>query len=106
MGIADPKVGVINEVHVQSKDDYPLEDLTVHVTGPDFNRVPVTYEDRNPHLRVYKYIPEQAGNYNVDVSYRGQHVPRSPAVVNARNDLTKIRVHGDSLGGEHVTSIS
>lgn len=100
VGISEPKVGAVNEIYVQSTDNYPMEDVQVNVTGPDFKSVPVTHEEKNPQLRVYKYVPEQAGNYNVDVKYRGQHVPRSPTVVSAKNDLTKIRVHGDSLGGK------
>ena len=60
---------------------------------PNYRQVPVTYEDKNPRLRLYKYTPERQGPHNVQITYKNQNIPNTPAVVNAKNDLTKIRIH-------------
>jgi len=93
LGLTEPRVGEENEIFVQCDEKYPFEDLDVSVTGPDRQNVPVTYDQRNPTLRAYKYKPVKEGNHTVEVKYRDMFIPNSPSVVNAKSDLTKIRIH-------------
>ena len=99
-GVSETKVGVENEVYVQSHEDFSFDDLEVTVKGSDSRIVPVSYVQQNPRLRVYKYVPDRVDTYTVSVTYRDEHIPSSPVNVNAKNDLTKIRVFGDSLAGQ------
>ena len=92
-GLTDPRVGEENEIFVHCDEKFPFDDLDVSVMGPDRQRVPVTYDQRNPTLRSYKYKPVKEGNHNVEVKYRGEFIPNSPSVVNAKSDLTKIKIH-------------
>lgn len=63
------------------------------LTDPNYRQVPVTYEDKNPQLRLYRYTPEEQGPHNVQITYKNQNIPNTPAVVNAKSDLAKIRIH-------------
>uniref|UniRef100_A0A7M5WR27 Actin binding protein n=2 Tax=Clytia hemisphaerica TaxID=252671 RepID=A0A7M5WR27_9CNID len=61
--------------------------------GPDYKRLPITYEEKNSQLRLYKYTPEREGHHNVQIKYKDQDIPKTPSVVNVKSDLTKIRIH-------------
>lgn len=71
----------------------PFCPLTTCSLDPDHRQVPVTFEDRNPQLRLYKYTPVQHGPHSVQITYKNKHISNTPAVANAKQDLTKIRIH-------------
>jgi len=100
-GIIEPQIGSVNEFFVRSEENYPFDDMVVEVIGPNNDSIPVAYENTSEELRKYKYSCDEPGNYKINVKYKGDHIPKSPILATAQQDLNMIRVHGDGLAGAY-----
>ena len=72
-------------------------DVAVKITGPD-GEVPSQVET-SPYNYNYTYQASQPGDYTVDVTFAGQHVPGSPFPV-AITDASKVKITGPGMDGE------
>ena len=55
-------------------------------------------------LKKYRYKPEEAGDYKIDISFADQPIPESPynAHVNWKVDPTRVKVYGPGIEGGFV----
>ncbi|XP_065644241.1 filamin-A isoform X1 [Hydra vulgaris] len=104
-GIVEPKVGAINEFYIRCSDDtLEMDGLEVEIIGPNLVPINFKYDINNPLLRTYKYNAEEQGIYRISVMYQGNHVPQSPVITIAKQDLEIVKVRGEGLSGGHLHS--
>ncbi|CAF0875720.1 unnamed protein product [Rotaria sordida] len=70
------------------------------VTGPDGNDLPCRVTKANNTTYECGYVPNQVGPHTVNITYGGQHIPRSPfpVAVGPYKD-SRIRAYGPGLEG-------
>lgn len=72
-------------------------DVEVKITGPDGD-VPYQVET-SPYTHNYTYQATEPGDYTVDITFAGDHIPNSPYPV-AITDANKVTITGPGMGGE------
>ena len=72
-------------------------DVEVKIVGPA-GEVPCQVES-SPYTHNYTYQATEPGDYTVDVTFAGEHVPNSPFPV-AITDASKVTVTGPGMNGE------
>ena len=72
-------------------------DVEVKITGPN-GEVPVQ-EETSPYTHNYTYQATEPGDYTVDITFAGEHIPNSPYPV-AITDASKVSVTGPGMNGE------
>lgn len=85
---------------------YPLlhERLDVLIEGSKNQRVPVNITaNNNEHSKFSAtYTPKIEGNYKINVTVNGLHVPKSPFTVQAEAETPTVSVYGPGLNAEGV----
>ena len=72
-------------------------DVDVKITGPN-GEVPFKVEE-SPYTYNYTYQASEPGDYSVDVTFAGEHIPNSPFPV-AITDANKVKITGPGMNGE------
>ncbi|XP_036366037.1 filamin-A isoform X2 [Octopus sinensis] len=78
-------------------------DMKVTITGPGNANEPVSIKKLDPTTYECVYTPKQPGTYTINVTFGGQHIPKSPFKVEVGPfKLSKIIAYGPGLHGGMV----
>ena len=111
-GLTDPQIEQENEFYIRCEEEFDEDDLRVKVTGPgldagDDDRImPIVKEKTNDHLITCRYPLDAPGWYTVDLTYKGEHLDRSPVSIKIVQDLTRVTVSGSGLGDVFVNEVA
>ncbi|XP_078597434.1 filamin-A-like isoform X41 [Branchiostoma floridae x Branchiostoma japonicum] len=79
-------------------------ELKVSVIGPGGMEMPVKVSDQGDGNYACQYRPGKPGVYKVNITFSGQHIPKSPFTVNVGSEAkpSRIRAYGPGLEGGQV----
>ncbi|XP_078677455.1 filamin-C-like isoform X44 [Branchiostoma floridae x Branchiostoma belcheri] len=79
-------------------------ELKVSVIGPGGMEMPVKVADQGDGNYACQYRPGKPGVYKVNITFSGQHIPKSPFTVNVGSEAkpSRIRAYGPGLEGGQV----
>uniref|UniRef100_A0A0L8H0B8 Calponin-homology (CH) domain-containing protein n=1 Tax=Octopus bimaculoides TaxID=37653 RepID=A0A0L8H0B8_OCTBM len=78
-------------------------EMKVTITGPGNSNEPVSIKKLDPTTYECVYTPKQPGTYTINVTFGGQHIPKSPFKVEVGPfKLSKIIAYGPGLHGGMV----
>jgi len=103
-GLTDPQLDEENEFYVRCEEEFDEDALNIKVTGPGLNGgdddriMPIVKEKTNDHLITCRYPLDAPGWYTIDLTYKGEHLDRSPISIKIVQDLTRVTVSGSGLG--------
>ena len=107
-GLTDPQIDQVNEFYIRCEEEFDEDALLVKVTGPGLNAgdddriMPTEKEKTNDHLVTCRYPLDTPGWYTIDLTYKGEHLNRSPVSIKIVQDLTRVTVSGSGLGDVFV----
>ena len=103
-GLTDPQIEQENEFYIRCEEEFDEDELNVKVIGPGLNAgdddriMPIVKEKTNDRMITCKYPLDVPGWYTVDLTYKGEHLDRSPVSIKIVQDLTRVTVSGSGLG--------
>ncbi|CAH1264979.1 FLNC [Branchiostoma lanceolatum] len=79
-------------------------EVKVSVIGPGGMEMPVKVSDQGDGNYACQYRPGKPGVYKVNITFSGQHIPKSPFTVNVGSEAkpSRIRAYGPGLEGGQV----
>ncbi|XP_066283739.1 filamin-C-like isoform X37 [Branchiostoma lanceolatum] len=79
-------------------------EVKVSVIGPGGMEMPVKVADQGDGNYACQYRPGKPGVYKVNITFSGQHIPKSPFTVNVGSEAkpSRIRAYGPGLEGGQV----
>lgn len=80
-GLQEAKLNEENEFIVSYPKDTIVEHLNVVVLNPNNQMIKLETKEIDSKVRRYTYIPEESGNYTINISYDGKQISKSPYLV-------------------------